>query len=74
MQHFFQTVMGQKFFQVDVKAGISVLSNLSTELKRANDLKECELQALNRLAFANERANELKERELEIKEKELVLK
>lgn len=57
---FFQTLRGRKFFELDIPKLASSLEELAAETKRANDLKEKEL--------------ELKERSLDIKvESEMVV-
>lgn len=40
---FFQTRMGQKFYEHDVPKITKTLESIAAELKRANDLKEQEL-------------------------------
>lgn len=70
MPDFFRTMMGRKFYEVDVVSIKNSLSKLNDELSVANELKERELKVLTRLVLAKEKANELKEKE---KEKELNL-
>jgi hypothetical protein len=41
---FFQTVMGNRFFEGHVPSIVKSLQAIAVELKRANDLKERELQ------------------------------
>lgn len=55
--HFFQTVMGQKFYEHDVPMLVTKLSEIASELKHANNLKERELK--------------IKERELELLETQI---
>lgn len=43
MTHFFQTRMGQKFYEHDVPYIADSLHKIFVELQRANDLKEKEL-------------------------------
>ena len=41
---FFQTRMGQKFYAGDIPRIVDALADIAKEFKRANDLKEKELQ------------------------------
>ena len=43
MTQFFQTMMGQRFYQGDVPRIASALEKIGRELERQNDLKEKEL-------------------------------
>jgi hypothetical protein len=42
--HFFETVMGKRFFEGTIPKLIEAIVNLTKELKRTNDLKEEELR------------------------------
>lgn len=57
MVQFFQTRMGEKFYQGDVPEILRQLHKISNELSRANDLKEKELK--------------MKEYELELYERQI---
>jgi hypothetical protein len=43
MTEFFQTMMGQKFYQGDIPRIADALEKIAKELKRQNDLKEKEV-------------------------------
>lgn len=40
MPEFFQTRMGQKFYEGTIPTLVAVLKDIANELKRANDIKE----------------------------------
>lgn len=44
MPEFFQTMMGRKFYEKDVTDIVGHLKKISTEMERANELKERELR------------------------------
>lgn len=48
MPKFFQTVMGKRFFEGHIPKIVDHLNAIAFELKRANDLKEKELENLNK--------------------------
>lgn len=73
MGKFHQTMMGRKFFEVDFIHFVKSVSELTEETRRANALREYQLQLDTRLVKAQERANELKEHELKLKQAEINL-
>lgn len=44
MDEFFKTLMGKRFFEGQVPQVVTALKDIAKELKRANDLKEKEMQ------------------------------
>ncbi|WP_036174247.1 hypothetical protein [Ureibacillus massiliensis] len=44
MVQFFQTHMGQKFYERDIPEMVRKLNEIASELSRSNDLKERELK------------------------------
>ncbi|EHV0765086.1 hypothetical protein KZ725_003058, partial [Listeria monocytogenes] len=48
MVQFFQTHMGQKFYERDIPEMVRKLNEIASELSRSNDLKERELKIKER--------------------------
>lgn len=67
MPQLHETMYGKKLLEADIPSIVRYLSDISKEQKRANQLKEFELETLAKLISVQTKANNLKEEELKAK-------